>query len=111
MTKKLPGAQVLMEALQQEGVDTVFGYPAGPVLPIHGALPGTPGSRHSLVRHGQGAAHAAAGYARCPGRPGVVMATPGPGATNLVTGLATAYMDSWPLVGITGQVALNHLGR
>lgn len=100
-----------MEALQQEGVDTVFGYPGGAVLPIYDALLSTPGIRHILVRHEQGAAHAADGYARSTGRPGVVIATSGPGATNLVTGIATAYMDSVPLVAITGQVALNLLGR
>ena len=111
MAKKLTGAQILLEALQREGVDTIFGYPGGAVLPIYDALFNTPSIRHVLVRHEQGAVHAADGYARSTGKPGVVFATSGPGATNLVTGIATAYMDSVPLVAVTGQVALSLLGR
>lgn len=109
--RQLPGAYVLLEALQREGVDTIFGYPGGAVLPIYDALFHTPSIRHVLTRHEQGAVHAADGYARSTGKPGVVIATSGPGATNLVTGIATAYMDSVPLVAITGQVALSLLGK
>ncbi len=92
------------------GVDVVFGYPGGQVLPLYDALCDST-VRHVLVRHEQGAAHAADGYARVSGRTGVCMATSGPGATNLVTGIATAYMDSVPLVAITGQVGVGFLGR
>ncbi|MFA5537528.1 MAG: thiamine pyrophosphate-binding protein, partial [Bacillota bacterium] len=109
--EKLTGAQVLLKALMLEGVDTVFGYPGGAVLPLYDALHGTPELRHILARHEQGAAHAADGYARSTGKPGVVFATSGPGATNLVTGITNAYMDSIPLIAITGQVGLELLGK
>ena len=110
-SRSMTGAYVLLEALQREGVDTVFGYPGGAVLPIYDALYHTPSLRHVLTRHEQGAVHAADGYARSTGKPGVVIATSGPGATNLVTGIATAFMDSVPLVAITGQVGLSLLGK
>ncbi len=98
------GAQLLLDCLAQEGVEVVFGYPGGAVLPLYDALFDAP-LRHVLVRHEQAAVHAADGYARASGQVGVCLATSGPGATNLVTGLATAYMDSIPLVAVTGQVA------
>ncbi|MBX6376958.1 MAG: biosynthetic-type acetolactate synthase large subunit [Clostridia bacterium] len=104
------GAQVLVEALIAQGVDVIFGYPGGAVLPVYDALYDAP-IRHVLCRHEQGAAHAADGYARVTGRVGVCIATSGPGATNLVTGLATAAMDSIPVVAITGQVATTDIGR
>ncbi|MGB9660955.1 MAG: biosynthetic-type acetolactate synthase large subunit [Moorellaceae bacterium] len=97
------GAQAVMEALLSEGVELVFGYPGGAVLPLYHALADSP-IKHVLVRHEQNAVHAASGYARTSGRVGVCFATSGPGATNLVTGIATAYMDSVPVVVITGQV-------
>jgi len=103
------GAQLIWESLLREGVDTVFGYPGGAILPAYDALVGYP-IRHVLVRHEQSAAHMADGYARASGRVGVVVATSGPGATNLVTGLATAMLDSTPLVAITGQVGSALLG-
>jgi acetolactate synthase I/II/III large subunit len=103
------GAQILWECLQKEGVDIVFGYPGGTNLPIYDAMLGYP-IRHILVRHEQGAAHMADGYARVSGKVGVAMATSGPGATNLVTGIATAQMDSSPIVCITGQVVSNLIG-
>ncbi|MGD0534244.1 MAG: biosynthetic-type acetolactate synthase large subunit [Methanoregula sp.] len=104
------GAKLLIEALQREGTDTIFGYPGGSVLPIYDELYDSP-LRHILVRHEQAAAHAADGYARASGRVGVCLATSGPGACNLVTGIATAYMDSVPLVAITGQVPTTMLGN
>jgi len=107
---KLSGAEILMKSLEAEGVDTIFGYPGGQALPIYDALYDSD-IRHILTRHEQGAAHAADGYARATGRPGVCLATSGPGATNLVTGIANAYMDSAPLVAITGQVPRAALGR
>ena len=103
------GAKVILECLRQEGVEVVFGYPGGAVLPLYDALYDFP-LRHVLVRHEQAAAHAADGYARATGKVGVCIATSGPGATNLITGLATAYMDSIPMVAITGQVATNLIG-
>lgn len=108
---QLTGAQILCRALEEQGVDLLFGYPGGAIMPFYHALPEYPGLRHVLVRHEQAAAHAADGYARASGRPGVCVATSGPGATNLVTGLATAHMDSTPLVAITGQVARPMIGR
>jgi len=105
------GADLVCIALERCGVDVVFGYPGGACLPIYDALPDHPGIRHVLVRHEQGAAHMADGYARSTGRPGVCLVTSGPGATNLVTGLACAYMDSVPIVAITGQVATSLMGR
>ncbi|HEX2952620.1 MAG TPA: biosynthetic-type acetolactate synthase large subunit [Bacillota bacterium] len=107
---KFTGAEVLLESLRREGVEVIFGYPGGAVLPIYEALFDAP-LRHILARHEQGAAHAADGYARSTGRVGVCLATSGPGATNLVTGLANAYMDSVPIVAFTGQVGTKLLGR
>ena len=101
----------IMCRLLEEGVDLVFGYPGGAIMPFYHALPEYPGLRHVLVRHEQAAAHAADGYARATGRAGVCVATSGPGATNLVTGLATAHMDSTPVVAITGQVPRAMMGR
>ncbi|HHX50927.1 MAG TPA: biosynthetic-type acetolactate synthase large subunit [Clostridia bacterium] len=109
--QRLTGAQILLQSLLREGVDTVFGYPGGAVLPLYDELYQTPAIRHFLARHEQGAVHAADGYARSTGKPGVVFATSGPGATNLVTGIANAYMDSVPLVAITGQVGRSLIGR
>jgi acetolactate synthase-1/2/3 large subunit len=108
---KKTGAQILCEALIEEGVEVIFGFPGGAVLPLYDTLPQYPQLRHILVRHEQGAAHAADGYARATGRVGVCLATSGPGATNLVTGIANAYLDSVPVVAITGQVARSFIGR
>jgi acetolactate synthase I/II/III large subunit len=108
---KLTGAQILCESLLKEGVDVIFGYPGGVVLPLFDTLPQYPALRHILVRHEQGAAHAADGYARATGRVGVCLATSGPGATNLVTGIANAHLDSVPIVAITGQVARPFIGK
>ena len=107
----MTGADMVLEALEREGVTHIFGYPGGANLPIYQRLPQHPGLQHILVRHEQGAAHMADGYARASGRPGVVFATSGPGALNLVTGLATAAMDSVPMVAITGQVGSKVVGR
>jgi len=104
------GAKILVESLQREGVKTIFGYPGGVVLPIYDELYDS-SLQHILVRHEQAAAHAADGYARASGRVGVCLATSGPGACNLVTGIATAYMDSVPIVALTGQVPTNLLGN
>jgi acetolactate synthase-1/2/3 large subunit len=111
VTETLTGAQLMCRVLLEEGVDLMFGYPGGAIMPFYHALPEYPGLRHVLVRHEQAAAHAADGYARASGRAGVCVATSGPGATNLVTGLATAHMDSAPVVAITGQVSRNMIGR
>ena len=108
---KLNGSQIVMECLKEQGVDTVFGYPGGTILNIYDALYQTPGIKHVLTSHEQGAAHAADGYARATGKVGVCFATSGPGATNLVTGIATAYMDSIPLVAITANVSKPMLGK
>ena len=99
----LTGAQILMECLKREGVDLIFGFPGGAVIDIYDELPKHP-IRHILVRHEQAAVHAADGFARASGKVGVCLVTSGPGATNTVTGIATAYMDSIPLVILTGQV-------
>ncbi len=107
---RLSGAEVFIDCLKNEGVDTIFGYPGGAVIKIYDALYNSD-INHILTRHEQGAAHAADGYARATGKPGVCIATSGPGATNLVTGIATAYMDSVPLVAFTGQVSTAMLGR
>ena len=107
----LTGAQILCRELVAAGVDVIFGYPGGAIMPFYHALPEYPGLRHILVRHEQAAAHAADGYARASGRVGVCVATSGPGATNLVTGLATAHMDSSPVLAITGQVGRPMIGR
>ena len=111
MSEVLSGAQVLCRLLEEQRVEVLFGYPGGAIMPFYHALPETPGLRHILVRHEQAAAHAADGYARASGRPGVCVATSGPGATNLVTGIATAQMDSSPVVAITGQVPRAMIGR
>ena len=108
----LTGAQILIEALVEQGVDVVFGYPGGSILNIHDALyENRDRIRHILTSHEQGAAHAADGYARASGKVGVCIATSGPGATNLVTGIATAFMDSIPMVAITGNVTMELIGR
>ncbi|HCF05898.1 MAG: acetolactate synthase, large subunit, biosynthetic type [Desulfomicrobiaceae bacterium] len=104
------GAQILLECLQREGVDLIFGFPGGAVIDIYDELPNHP-IRHILVRHEQGAVHAADGYARASGKVGVCLVTSGPGATNTVTGIATAYMDSVPLVIFTGQVPTQLIGN
>ena len=104
------GGQLVCESLIREGVDVIFGLPGGAILPLYQTLPQYPELRHILVRHEQGAAHAADGYARVTGRPGVAWATSGPGATNLVTGIATAAMDSVPMVIVTGQVGRPAIG-
>lgn len=111
MTALLTGAQILCRTLVEEGVEVLFGYPGGAIMPFYHALPEYPRLRHILVRHEQAAAHAADGYARASGRIGVCVATSGPGATNLVTGLAAAHMDSSPVVAITGQVPRAMIGR
>ncbi len=108
---KMTGAQALIESLRGEGVEVIFGYPGGSLLPIYDVLYDTKDIRHILVRHEQGAAHAADGYARASGKVGVCMATSGPGATNLVTGIATAHMDSVAMVAITGQVPTFAIGK
>lgn len=110
MSEERSGASILVESLVRQGVEFVFGYPGGAVLPIYDALFADPRIRHILVRHEAGAAHAAEGYARSTGKPGVVLVTSGPGATNAVTGIADAFMDSIPLVVITGQVATGLIG-
>ncbi|MEP7221199.1 MAG: biosynthetic-type acetolactate synthase large subunit [Novosphingobium sp.] len=109
-TGERSGAEILIESLIRQGVEYVFGYPGGSVLPIYDALFGDERLRHILVRHEAGAAHAAEGYARSTGKPGVVLVTSGPGATNAVTGIADAFMDSIPLVIITGQVPTGLIG-
>ncbi|WP_282936503.1 biosynthetic-type acetolactate synthase large subunit [Paenibacillus sp. RC67] len=106
----MTGSEILLRGLLQEGVDCVFGYPGGNVLYIYDAMVGNPEFKHILTRHEQGAIHAADGYARSTGKVGVCIATSGPGATNLVTGIATAYMDSVPLVVITGNVPTTVMG-
>ncbi|MDD3819346.1 MAG: thiamine pyrophosphate-binding protein, partial [Actinomycetota bacterium] len=106
---KITGAQMIIKCLKEEGVDVVFGYPGGKVIPLYDALFDSD-IRHILVRHEQGAAHAADGYARVTGKTGVCIATSGPGATNLVTGIANANMDSVPIVAITGQVERSQIG-
>ena len=109
---KLTGAEIVIECLKEQGVDTVFGYPGGTILNVYDALyKHSEEIRHILTSHEQGAAHAADGYARATGKVGVCMATSGPGATNLVTGIATAYMDSVPMVAITANVAVSLLGK
>ena len=105
------GADVLCEALLRQGVDVFFSYPGGVILPLYDVLGDYPELRHVLVRHEQGAAHAADGYARVTGRVGVCMGTSGPGATNLVTGIGTALLDSVPMVAITGNVPAALLGK
>jgi len=108
---QLTGSEIVIECLKEQGVDTVFGYPGGTILNIYDALYKHPEINHVLTSHEQGASHAADGYARATGKVGVCMATSGPGATNLVTGIATAYMDSIPVVAITANVNLPALGK
>src|SRR5580658_8296006 len=105
----LKGAEIVLRCMRAEGVDLVFGYPGGAIMPLYDALEGS-GVRHVLTRHEQGAVFAAEGYARVTGKVGVAMATSGPGATNLVTGIADAKMDSVPLVCVTGQVRTAMIG-
>ncbi|AOT70878.1 biosynthetic-type acetolactate synthase large subunit [Geosporobacter ferrireducens] len=107
---KITGAQAVVECLKENKVEVVFGYPGGAILPVYDSLIAS-GIHHVLVRNEQGAAHNASGYARVTGKVGVCIATSGPGATNLITGIATAYMDSIPIVAITGQVSLQMIGR
>ncbi len=108
---QLNGSQIIVECLKEQGVDTVFGYPGGTILNVYDELYKHPEINHILTSHEQGASHAADGYARATGKVGVCMATSGPGATNLVTGIATAYMDSIPVVAITCNVGVNLLGK
>ncbi len=108
---KLPGKQIVVEALKREGVDVVFGFPGGAIIDVYDAMERDGNIKHVLVRHEQGAAHAADGYARATGKVGVCIATSGPGATNTVTGIATAYMDSIPIVVFTGQVPTTLIGN
>ncbi len=110
MTRQMTGAKMVVQSLKDQGVDTVFGYPGGAVLPIYDEIFQQNGIRHYLVRHEQGAVHAAEGYARATGKPGVVLVTSGPGATNAVTGLTDALMDSIPIVVLTGQVPTFMIG-
>jgi acetolactate synthase-1/2/3 large subunit len=105
------GAEILCECLIKEGVEVIFGFPGGVLLPLYDTIPRYPQLRHILVRHEQGAAHAADAYARVTGKLGVCLATSGPGATNLVTGIANAYLDSVPLLAITGQVPTHFIGK
>jgi acetolactate synthase I/II/III large subunit len=109
--RELAGSHILCEALVREGVELLYGYPGGAIMPFYDALTSYPSLHHVLVRHEQAAAHAADGYARATGKVGVCVATSGPGATNLVTGLTTAYMDSTPILAITGQVGRPFIGR
>src|SRR5687767_13908909 len=111
MTKEMTGAEMVIEALADQGIQHIFGYPGGAVLPIYDALFQQERVRHILVRHEQGAVHAAEGYARSTGKVGCVLVTSGPGATNAVTGLTDALMDSIPLVCITGQVPTHLIGN
>ena len=108
---RMNGSQILLECLRREGIDTVFGYPGGVVLPLYDTFPEFPDINHVFVRHEQGAAHMADGYARASGKIGVCLATSGPGATNLVTGIATSFLDSTPMLAITGNVARTLLGK
>jgi acetolactate synthase I/II/III large subunit len=108
---KLTGAQILCESLLKEGVEVIFGFPGGKVIPLYDTLLQYPELRHILVRHEQGAAHSADGYARATGKVGICLATSGPGATNLVTGIANAHLDSVPIIAITGQVERPVIGK
>ena len=110
--KQLTGSEIVIECLKEQGVDTVFGYPGGTILNVYDALYKHQDEiHHVLTSHEQGASHAADGYARATGKVGVCMATSGPGATNLVTGIATAYMDSIPLVAITANQGTEKICR
>ena len=108
---QMNGSQILLKALEEQGVDVIFGYPGGAVLPIYDEIFKQDAIRHILVRHEQGAMHAAEGYARSTGKVGVVLVTSGPGATNTVTGLTDALMDSIPVVCLTGQVPTHLIGN
>ena len=110
LSKKISGAQIILRALANENVTDIFGYPGGAILPFYDELYKQTSIRHILTRHEQGAAHAAEGYARSTGKVGVITVTSGPGATNAITGLTDAYMDSIPLICISGQVATNIIG-
>ena len=110
MPKLFTGAEIVFKCLEDQKVEHIFGYPGGAVLPIYDELKNHPSIKHILVRHEQGAGHAAEGYARSSGKPGVVLVTSGPGATNVVTALTDAYMDSVPLVCISGQVPTHLIG-
>lgn len=110
-TKKITGAQIFLECLKKEGVDEIFGYPGGVILSIYEALYNCDFIKHYLVRHEQAAIHAAEGYARVTGKPGVALVTSGPGATNAITGIANAYYDGYPMVIFTGQVGINQIGN
>ncbi len=110
MSKLYSGAEVVFKCLEDQKVNTIFGYPGGAVLPIYDELKNHPSIKHILARHEQGAGHAAEGYARSSGKPGVMLVTSGPGATNAVTALTDAYMDSVPLVCIAGQVPTHLIG-
>ena len=116
MKEKITGSEALMRALKAEGVKTIFGYPGGSIMPVYDALYDyTRGEKkafdHILVRHEQGATHAAEGYARVSGKCGVVLVTSGPGASNTVTGIANAYLDGYPVIVFTGQVSSNLIGK
>src|SRR5512144_524332 len=111
MSRAMTGAQIVLEALADQGVEHIFGYPGGAVLPIYDELFKQKRLKHILVRHEQGAVHAAEGYARSTGKVGCVLVTSGPGATNAVTGLTDALMDSIPIVCITGQVPTHLIGN
>ena len=108
---RMSGADIVLECLKRLGVDTVFGYPGGAVLPLYDRMPAHPEVRHILVRHEQGGGHAADGYARASGRLGVAIGTSGPGATNLITAITNAQMDSVPTLFLTGNVMRSLLGR
>ena len=110
MTNQLTGAEIVFKALEEHGVEYIFGYPGGAVLPMYDQISKQKKIKHILVRHEQGAGHAAEGYARSSGKPGIILVTSGPGATNTVTALTDAYMDSVPLVCITGQVPTHLIG-
>ncbi|MEX1036610.1 MAG: thiamine pyrophosphate-binding protein, partial [Sneathiella sp.] len=109
--QELTGAGIVIKALKDQGVEVIFGYPGGAVLPLYDELFKQNSIRHILVRQEGGAVHAAEGYARSTGKPGVVLVTSGPGATNAVTGLADALMDSIPIICLTGQVATHMIGN
>ena len=110
MAKVYSGAEIVFKCMEDQNVDHIFGYPGGAVLPIYDELQNFKSIKHVLVRHEQGAGHAAEGYARSSGKPGVILVTSGPGATNVVTALTDAYMDSIPLVCISGQVPTHLIG-
>jgi len=109
--EQLSGGDMIVRALEDEGVEYIFGYPGGAALHIYDAIFKADSVPHILVRHEQAATHAADGYARATGKPGVVLVTSGPGATNAITGIATAYMDSIPMVVISGQVQSHLIGE